>query len=216
MRKKIMACVFGLLFVLAATAWGTQVSAVAVRPNITDAQLKYLGSPEPEMDIIGTNFGATQGTKNIQIDGTLITSLPGWSVIHWSNTTVTVQAKDIIPWEHIYKIALTNGGTVISNVLSKRFLYTIDGIQPTSGLVNSTVKVYIWDLPVAPGGLVLKLGSVNFTILTWGSPIKAKVPPALPGTYPVYLQKGSDIVSKKVNFTVIKLIKPPLTPVEKK
>jgi hypothetical protein len=216
MQKKIMACFLGLLFVLAVTAWGTQAGSVAVRPNITDAKLKYLGSPEPEMDIIGMNFGATQGTKNIKVDGTLITSLPGWSMIHWSNTTVTVQAKNIIPWEHIYKIALTDGGTIISNVLSKRFLYTIDGIQPTSGLVNSTVSVYIWNLPAAPGGLVLKLGSVNFTILSWGSPIKAKVPAALPGTYSVYLLKGSDIVSNKVNFTVIKLIKPPLTPVEKK
>jgi hypothetical protein len=213
MQKKIMACVFGLLFVLASTDRGAQASGLAGKPNITDAQLKYLGYPEPEMDIIGMNFGATQGTKNIHVDGTVITSLPGWSVIHWSDTKITVQAKDIIPWEHVYKIVMVDGHKAISNVLLKRFLYTIDGIKPTSGLANSSIKVYIWDLPPAPGGLILKLGSANCPILSWGNPIGAKVPAVPAGTYPVYLQKGTAIVSIKVNFTVIKLIKPP---VEKK
>jgi hypothetical protein len=154
-----------------------------------------------------------QGTRNVQIDGTLVTALPGWSIIHWSNTTISLQAKDVIPWEHVYQIALVDGKMLISNILSKRFLYKFDGIKPTSGLVNSTFKLYVWDLPPAPGGLVLKMGSADCPIVSWGSssgPIEARVPSVPGGTYEVFLQKGADVVSVKINFTVIALIKPPI------
>ena len=221
MRKKMVLVLLGAFVVLAAAARAgleprplcepaLVVIDVLAKPNITDANLKYLGWPEPEMDITGTNFGAVRGTKNVQVDGALVTALPGWSISRWSDTSITLQAKDIIPWEHIYKIAIVEGSAVISNVLSKRFLYTIDGIKPTMGWVGSTAKVSIWDLPAAPGGLVLKLGSYNFTILSWGNPIEAKVPAAPVGTYEVFLQKGRNVVSKKASFKVIKLIKPPL------
>lgn len=219
MRKKIVLVFLGALLVLAAAARAgleprplSERASVAIdvlsKPNITDALLKYLGWPTPEMDIVGTNLGAVQGTKNVQVDGTLVAAHPGWSIMGWSDARITLQAKDIIPWEHVYKIAIVEGSRVISNVLSKRFLYTIDGLKPATGLVGFTVKVYIWDLPPAPGGLVLKMGSYNFTILSWGNPIEAKVPAVPVGTYEVFLQKGRNVVSQKASFKVIKLVKP--------
>ncbi len=203
-------CGLVLVLMISVGVWGTAEAANELgKPNITGAEQKYFGSPNPEIDIRGTGFGSVQGTKNIQVDGTPVSSMPGWSVIRWSDTMVTIQSQNLIPWEHVYRFAVTDGETVVSNVFSKRFLYKFDGIKPNSGTPGTTVKVYIWGIPASPGGLVLKLGSYSFPVLSWtaGKPVEARVPSVPAGTYDVYLQKGSDVVSVKINFKVI-LLKP--------
>lgn len=177
------------------------------KPNITGAMQKHFGSPTPELDIMGTNFGAAQGTKNVQIDGHLITAMPGWSMEWWHDTVVSLQTGGIIPWEHVYQIAIVDGGSVISNVYSARFHYKADGTNPVSGMPGSTFTAYFWELPAVPGGLVMKMGSATCTIVHWGgNDVQAKVPSLPAGTYEVYLQKGADIVSYKNTFKVLPLM----------
>jgi hypothetical protein len=177
------------------------------KPNIVGAFNKHFGSPVPELDITGTNFGATQGTKNVQIDGHLITAMPGWSMEWWHDYQISLMTGGLIPWEHVYQIAIVDGGAVISNVYSVRFLYKGDGTNPASGLPGSTFTAYFWEVPPAPGGLVLKMGSAACTIVQWAAnAIKAKVPGLPAGTYDVYLQKGGDNVSFKNSFKVLPFI----------
>ncbi|OGD28952.1 MAG: hypothetical protein A2Y56_04305 [Candidatus Aminicenantes bacterium RBG_13_63_10] len=175
------------------------------KPTITSAALKYGGSPIPEMDIIGASFGSSQGTKSIKIDGTLIAAMPGWSVLHWGETLISFSTSGVTPWEHTYQLAVTEGSTTISNIYSARFLYKIDAVNPNSGGWDTTVQVNVWSLPPSQGTYFLRLGPANsMPIQSWGGgSISAKVPNGVaPGTYDLYLQKGADIVSTKVPFTV--------------
>jgi hypothetical protein len=177
------------------------------RPTITGARLEYQGQPNPEMDIMGQNLGATQGTKTIKVDNAVVSS-----VIHWDNASATVKfgvpplTSPPIPWEHTYQISILDGSTVISNVLSKRFPYAIDSLSPNKGLKGGDFAVNVWAIPPAPGGLVLMMDSIACPTTAWGgNQIKAKVPATIaPGTYEVYLKKGGSIVSNKENFTVVK------------
>ena len=175
------------------------------KPTITSAALKYGGSPVPEMDITGTNFGSSQGTQSIRVDGTPISSLPGWSVLHWGETLISLSTSGVTPWEHTYQLAVTEGSTTLSNVYSARFPYTIDAVNPNSGGWDTTVQVNVWSLPPSQGTYFLRLGPANsMPIQSWGGGIiSAKVPYGIaPGTYDLYLQKGADIVSTKVPFTI--------------
>jgi hypothetical protein len=183
------------------------------KPNITDARLVYHGEPNPEMDIMGANFGATQGTKKIKVDDAVVSN-----VLHWDNTSATIKfgvppiTKPPDPWEHTYKIAILDGSTVVSNVLSKRFLYTIDSLSPNKGLKGSDFTVNVWAVPTTPGGLALMMGSFDCSTTSWGgNMIKAKVPSAIPaGTYEVYLKKGGSVVSNKENFIVVQIAPIPI------
>jgi hypothetical protein len=192
-----------------------QSSAPTTAPIINGAELKYMSSPRPELDIAGTGFGAVQGRRGIQVDVQPLSVMPGWSILRWSETMITLGAANALPWEHKYSFAVTHRGRVASNLFSMRFLYVIDSPNPTPGLPGITLKVHIWTLPASQGSYALKLGARPFTIMTWkgqnSGPLEARVPSLPPGTYEVYLQKGADIVSKKASFRVLKpvIIKSP-------
>jgi len=175
------------------------------KPNITGAVQKHFGSPVPELDITGVNFGAAQGTKNVQIDGHLITAMPGWSMEVWGDHQISLMTGGVIPWEHIYQIAVVDGGSVISNIYAARLLYKFDGTNPSSGIPGSPFVLYLWSAPAAQGSLVLKMGNATCPIISWGMALKAKVPSLPAGTYDITLQKGTDIVSFKTSFKVLPL-----------
>jgi len=182
--------------------------ALLKKPNITDVHHHLYGMPPPEIDLVGTNFGATRGTKNVRLDGTLVTSY-----IHWANTGVTFTPPfALIYWDHVYQFAIVSGSTVLSNVFSKRIPWDFDGIAPREGPVGTEVLINVLRLPASPGGLVLKIGTFDFPIVAWTPPpaggylgkIKAKVPAGVPlGTKNVYLQKGGEVASETYTFKVI-------------
>jgi hypothetical protein len=171
------------------------------KPSITGVTATYAGSPSPELTFAGTNFGAIQGTRKLQVDGGPPPAY--WTLYVWGDHQI-LYGGGIIPWEHVYQFAIVDGGSVISNVYSKRFLYKADGgPSPASGVSGSSFHIYIWGLPIPQGSLQLKMGSLACPIVNWNtSGIDAKVPALSPGTYDIYLQKGGDVVSFKYPFQV--------------
>ena len=189
------------------------------KPVITSTKHEHMGYPGGEFSIMGTNFGTTKGSKNVHVDGTVVTNYMG---IAWKDTYLCfVLPVPYIPWEHVYQFCIVDGSTVISNVFSQRFLYHYEKVIPSEGTVGTEVNLTVFNLPASPGGLVLKIGTFNMSVTSWTGggygKIKAKVPAGVPlGEHDVYLQKGSDVVSNKKKFKVLPLFKPPLEPVKRK
>ncbi len=182
--------------------------ALLKKANITDVHHHLYGMPPPEMDLVGTNFGATRGTKNVRLDGTLVTSY-----IHWANTGVTFTPPfALIYWDHVYQFAIVDGPTVLSNIFSKRIPWDFVSMTPNKGPAGTEVSIDVYRLPASPGGLVLKIGTIDFPVISWTPPsgggsfgkIKARVPPGVPlGSQNVYLQKGGEVASEIYTFKVI-------------
>jgi hypothetical protein len=224
-RGKSRILAYALLAFLAGfTAFGAQDKpknlalsdslALLKKPNITDVHQHLYGMPPPEMDMIGTNFGATRGTKNVTVDATPVTSY-----IHWGNTGITFTPPfPLVYWDHVYQFAIVNGSIVLSNVFSKRIPWDFDGMTPQEGPAGTEVLINVYRLPASPGGLVLKIGTFDFPIVSWTPPsgggsfgkIKARVPPGVPlGPQRVYLQKGGEVASETYTFKVILPVIPP-------
>jgi hypothetical protein len=178
-------------------------------PKITDVVHWYMGLYSAELTVAGQNFGDTQGTKKVRIDGTLVTSYIGWK-----NTAISFGTPFALTyWDHVYQFVIVDGTKVLSNVFSKRIPWDFDGMKPVAGPVGTEVTVNVFHLPASPGGLVLKLGSHNFDLISWTpegtqGKIKAKVPPGVPvGEHDVYLQKGGQVASEVYKFKVSYSIK---------
>ncbi len=194
--------------------------AVLKIPHITDVHQHLFGMPPLEIDVVGTNFGTTQGTRKVTLDGTAATHY-----LHWGDTGITITPPfALVFWDHVYQVAIVSGTHVLSNIFSKRFLWDFDGMTPKEGPVGTEVLINVYRLPASPGGLVLKIGAVDFPIITWtpagtGSfgKIKARVPSGVSlGDQKVYLQKAGQVASEVYTFKVIlPTIPPPKVPVKK-
>ncbi|MGB9005596.1 MAG: hypothetical protein WCB96_07730 [Candidatus Aminicenantales bacterium] len=176
----------------------------AAKPHITSVMDKYFGYPDPEFDVVGSNFGDTQGIRKVRVDGVLVSSYP-----FWHDTAVGIELPvAFTPWEHVYEFCFVAGASnIISNVYSHRFLYRSEAIIPHEGPVGTEVKFPVFRLPASPGGLVLKIDTYTMPITSWKGggfgEIKAKIPAGVPlGEHDVYLRKGSDVVSNKLKFNV--------------
>jgi hypothetical protein len=189
------------------------------KPIITSVKHEHLGLPGGEFTIRGTNFGTTKGSRDVTVDGTVATNLFN---VHWTDTYVCFGLPvPYIPWDHVYQFCVVEGGTVISNVFSQRFLYHFELLIPNEGTIGTEVELPVFNLPAAPGGLVVKIGIFSMAVTSWTGGgrgvIKVKVPNKVPlGEYDVCLQKGSAVVSNKIKFKVLPLTKLPLEPVKRK
>ena len=175
------------------------------KANITDVKHVWMGEPDVEMEFSGTGFGATQGTKKVRIDTTL-----ALNYMAWGDTGISFgKPLTLIYWDHVYQFAIVDGSNVVSNVFSKRIPWDFDGIKPSQGPVGTVAEITVYQLSTTPNGFALKIGGHDFPVVSWAGgvtfgKIKAKVPAGLaPGTYDVYLQKGGEVASQKVQFKVV-------------
>lgn len=173
------------------------------------------GEALPTMYLEGTNFGATQGTKCVRVDGTLASKC-----FFWHDTSVAFNPPSpLIYWDHVYQFALVDGPIVLSNIFSKRIPWDFDHMTPKEGQAGTEVSIYVYQLPDSPGGLVLKIGTFDFPVVAWTPHdstfyyvgiIKAKVPAGAPvGLQNVYLQKGGEVASEVYQFKVLLPYAPP-------
>jgi hypothetical protein len=109
--------------------------------------------------IMGQNFGAAQGNKNVTLDGTPALPKPGWSVLKWTDNLIVLRIRtcDIIIWEHPYQVAITDSGQVVSNVVSTKFDYqmTVHGGQ-LNFYAGQAITLDVRDLPPASSGYILR------------------------------------------------------------
>jgi hypothetical protein len=219
MRKTIFALV--ILAVLA-VAWtpaqqATQVNpALKIKkpipfpiPNVSNVKLYCGGMPCAELQIIGSNFGSTRGSRVVFIDGAAITDASRYTA--WSNTSISmfIPPASVIFWDHEYHFAVGVGSTIQSNTFAVRFLINLDGLKPNSGAPGSEFTIYTFSAGATQGTKVLKLGSHTITdIISWvgdavRASIRVRVPAIPPGEYDFYFQKGADVISVRAKFTVL-------------
>ncbi|MGB9005595.1 MAG: hypothetical protein WCB96_07725 [Candidatus Aminicenantales bacterium] len=212
-RSSLSAWAFFSVLVFSSVLWAqekfkkpnvSQNQAVLTMPNIAGIKVEHMGYPTPEVGILGTNFGATQGTKQVRADGNVAHLInASWA---WGDKLIWITFP-YIPWEHVYQFCIVDNGKVISNVFSYRFLYHYEKLNPDKGPVGTEVKLTVFMLPNSPAGLALKIGNANMSVTSWVGggygKIVATVPAGVsPGEYDVYLQKGTDVVSNKLKFKV--------------
>ncbi len=170
--------------------------------QITNVRIRYFGMPD-EVDVTGQNFGDHQGAKRLLCDGVPV---PLDKTLWWSNNSISLWTSGwlypAIYWDHFYTFAIQEGTTVISNTHTQRFLIHIDQVTPASGATGATIDIYGWTFGATQGSNVLKLGSYTFSIVSWGNThIQAQVPGNPAGSYNIYIQRGSDIISDLYPFT---------------
>jgi hypothetical protein len=173
-------------------------------PRITGAHLFCGGWPTCEIDLVGTNFGATQGTKKVLVDGIVHSG-----TYHWGDTEITLLGgSPIIFWDHMYQFVIQDGAVVISNAYSTRFPIRFDGYTPHSGSPGTEVKISAFGGGTPADGRLVKIGAYTCPVVSWTSGalskiIIVKVPIAPAGSYKIYIKRGADIISEQYDFSIL-------------
>jgi hypothetical protein len=174
-------------------------------PKINDASYICLGAPGREFGVHGQLFGATQGTRRVLVNGYPIPAVYSWSADTISGTG---PVWDI---DHTYQIAIDNGTTVISNVLTKKFPFQWDAAIPGHASAGADVDLVGWGGGPAQTDKVVKVGGTTAVVLSWtqSSPtvtenhIHIRVPALAPGTYPITVWKaGVNVTKSPLNFII--------------
>jgi hypothetical protein len=180
------------------------LACLSAPAKITDVHLFCGGSPCREIDLVGTNFGAVQGTRKVLVDGVAHTG-----AYHWGDTGITLfLSSPVIFWDHVYQFVVCDGTTPISNVYSTRFRIKFDGVVPSSGTPGTLVTINAWGGGSPADGRVVKIGTATCPVVSWtttaeAAQIKVNVPAIPAGSYKIYIQRGADIISEQYNFTVL-------------
>lgn len=161
-----------------------------------------------EVDLHGINFDEPPGkTRSVRCDGNPV--FRSTDVADGFRDTLIwfgMLHSSVIFWDHTYQFAIEEDGAVISNVYSVRFPILVEALSPVSGKPGSVIEIWGGGYGASAGTKVLKMGSYVFNrILNWSDhTIRAEIPLAPPGTYEIYIQRGSEVISQKKSFNVIK------------
>ena len=167
------------------TATPTQITAIS--PNY--------GAPAAQINITGTDFGATQGNGSVTVGGA-----PSY-VVSWSNTLIAIQVPSRATTGNI---VVTAGGKASNGAAFTFYPYpAITGISPASGPVGTPITVIGTGLLDGGGNAAVTFNGTPATILSEApNSIKVEVP-AGATTGPVSIRVNGDTVKSSSNFTVI-------------
>jgi hypothetical protein len=151
------------------------LSPVSIKSNKATFMVECLPPPTIEeayifgdrLDIYGYNFCTAQGlgTKDFSLDGKLLSTLPGYSLMNWRHNPPAYDMAefkypdDIIPWEHTYQFGVTDGGKIVSQVYAWKFYYYIRG--PQGCPVGCPFDFDVVQLPATQDGLTVNLLSIS-------------------------------------------------------
>ena len=218
-NRKVIVVLAGLLFAAAQglTAVAQQIKPPIgnpqipnrgipnLAPHITGASYICLGAAGREFGVQGDFFGAIQGTRRVLDNRTPIPAVSSWSA---TGITGTGPVWDV---DHSYNIAIDNGTSVISNVLTKRFPFQWDAALPGHAPAGAEVDLVGWGGGPAQTDKVVNVGSTVAVVLSWtqSSPtvtenhIHIRVPTLPAGTYPITVWKaGVNITKAPLNFII--------------
>ncbi len=193
-----------------------------INPDFLNTYI-YGGPPKtPRLYVRGWNFGAAQGTRNVTLDGVPALPRPGWQLVSWSDGSIAIDVRicDLILWDHVYQMAITENGKVISNTIPFRPLYYLatpnDQIYYHAG---DTLILNVYNLPASPAGYAVKFYGGNvLPIQSWvgatgctPGQIKATIPKLTPQKqYVIGLFKNGQICSDDRFFIEVQLPKFPI------
>jgi hypothetical protein len=211
------------------------ISPVAVKSDKAGFSLTCLPKPyiDPDylntkltdtvLQLYGNNFGNTQGNKKVTLDGQPTLPKPGWSLVQWKDNCIRIALRpcDVVMWDHVYQLAITEGNQVVSNVVQFRFLFQMstpnNQFNYTAG---QTLVINVYNLPPSQVGYDLRIyGWTAIPIHNWAGSvgcnpgqIKADLSKLIiPHQYVIGLYKGSQIISDD-GFTIqIVPLSPPPT-----
>jgi hypothetical protein len=169
-------------------------------PKINSANPDCVGTAScHSMGLSGQNFGATRGSKRIFYDGVAQNDH-----LTWADTMIGFSCANVTFWPVHHTFYIDDGaGKKLSNTLDIVFLYKLDVAEPDSAAPGAEIKVFSWGCGPQAGKSLL-MGTTLMTINFWpgGSdweyfaPIRAVVPHLAPGTYPITMHSGAQVVSK--------------------
>jgi hypothetical protein len=172
-----------------------------LKPKITDASYICIGASCTEFVVRGQYFGTGPGSRRLLVNGVPIPHQGQWT---------PQQIAGFGPlWDvdHSYDIAIDDGAQVISNVLTKRYPYQWDSVQPGHGLPGTEVVLIGWSGGPAQTDKVIKMGSAVMTVISWAqtpgkteNTIHARVPGLPPGVYQITMNKGGVNINKSPGF----------------
>jgi hypothetical protein len=171
-----------------------------LKPTITEVRNKCLPYTD-EMDIKGLGFGATQGKRQVIVDGK---SKEVWV---WGKTAIKIAHHYDFPAGKMIKVYLRDGTTsaVVSNEFEFFNLFCLMRVTP-EGPVSPGATVEIMVLPSVgadPLGRGLLIGGMPATITFWNeNTIRAVVPALAPGEHRIWIRNRAMAVSAEYPITV--------------
>jgi hypothetical protein len=167
------------------------IAAVAA-PHIDNARYYNPNGTYTGFVVVGHYFGDVQGSRRLLVNGVPIPHMGQWTSEQISGFGP--------PWDidHPYKISIDDGTKVLSNVLTKYFLFQWWSGQPSHGLPGSEVALVGWGGGPDQGDKVIMLGDKVMPIVSWTqepnsikNTIRVKVPPFPPGAYKLTMLKNN-------------------------
>jgi IPT/TIG domain len=167
---------------------------VSTAPKITSLSTPS-GTVGTSVTIIGTNFGATQGTSSVTFNGT--TGTP----TSWSATSIAVPVP---PGATTGNVVVTAGGMAsngMSFTVNSPTAPSITSLSPTSGPVGTSVTIAGTNFGATQGASTVKFNGTTGVPTSWNATnIVVPVPPGAT-TGNVFVTVGG-VASNGMNFTV--------------
>ena len=156
-------CWIAVICFLTSIAYGTTPQVSNVSP--------VSGSADTQVQITGSNFGATQGTSTVTFGGRTAT------IVTWSDTQITAKVPSLaISGAVVVRVGgVSSSGTLFFNVPTPQ----ITSISPTSGAIGTQVTITGMGFQAAKGtnGLVSFNGTTVTNVISWSdTQIVAAVP----------------------------------------
>ena len=178
-------------------------------PVITDVRCSIEGN-QVKMEVIGSHFGATKGSRFL-----LMNLQAEHSIIEWSDSSIRFYpSSKIIFWDVRYSFAVGDGNNAGSNVFQKRIPWHISSLTPKSGIAGALLTLVVANLKSANDGYTVKFGTQILPVMGWvgyGSGngyVRVQVPfGQAAGSYPVSLQKSGETASNTDQSFMVTIIK---------
>lgn len=176
----------------------------ASAPVITDVTFSCEGEPPSELDLHGNNFGSTQGTRKVRVDGQVS------GVYHaWNNEYISCGGGPIVDPDKNYEFIIVDASNnPISNVFNKKFKMCWYAVTPNQAQVGATLTLQVFLAAPSQGSYIVKLGNSVMPVVSWtghvvDAEIRVTVPQIAAGTYNIGIFKSGVNVMKDRSFTVL-------------
>jgi endoglucanase len=156
------------------------------------------------INVVGTLFGATQGTSTVRFGNTVAT------VLLWANTNVLVTVPNLAPGT--YPVTVTVGGRV-SNAPSFLVIpQRLNSVTPNTANPGASVTLAGTGFGATQGTSTVNFGSMNAAVTSWSNTqIVATVPNVPVNTAVGLTVTVNGVASNPVNFLVTSPVPPAIT-----
>lgn len=155
------------------------------------------GGAGTSVTIIGTNFGATQGSSTVTFNGLSATTSS------WSSTSIVASVPT---GAATGPVVVTVGGSASNGItFTVVATPTISSVSPTSGAVGTSVTISGNNFGATQGASTVTFNGISATMNSWSSTSIVTTVPTSATTGPVVVAVGG-YASNGVTFTVIPTI----------